>query len=194
MHRIWISGYRSYELNVFKDDDPKVTVIKSVLQQALRQRLDAHDDEFWLISGPQLGVEQWALEVGLALKADYHQLKLSMMLPFTEFGQQWNEANQVKLAQLREQVDFAASISDHPYQSPQQLRNYQRFMLTHTDECLLIYDPDHPGKPKYDYQAAQKYGDQGDYPVQLVDFDELQEAATEWEEREREKKMSDQGY
>lgn len=194
MHRIWLSGYRSYELNVFKDDDPKITVIKTVLKQQLRQRLEASDDEFWLISGPQLGVEQWALEVGLKLKADYPQLKVSMMMPFTEFGQQWNEANQVKLAQLRAKVDFAAATSDHPYQSPQQLRNYQRFMLTHTDECLLVYDPDHPGKPKYDYQAAKKYGDQGDYPLTLVDFDELQEAADEWEEREREKKLSDQVY
>ena len=26
MRRLWITGYRSYELNVFKDDDPKVAV------------------------------------------------------------------------------------------------------------------------------------------------------------------------
>ena len=30
MRRLWITGYRSYELNVFKDDDPKVAVIKAV--------------------------------------------------------------------------------------------------------------------------------------------------------------------
>lgn len=192
MRRLWVSGYRSYELNVFKDDDPKITVIKSVLQNELRQQLEISDDEFWLITGPQLGVEQWTLEVGLAMKADFPQLKVSMMLPFTEFGQQWNENNQLKLNQLRERVDFAASTSNHPYQSPQQLRAYQRFMLTHTDRCLLIYDPEHEGKPKYDYAAVKKFGEQQEYPLRLIDFDELQEAATEWEERERERKLRQQ--
>lgn len=194
MRRLWITGYRSYELNVFKDDDPKVAVIKSVIQQELRQRLAEADDEFWLITGPQLGVEQWALEVGLELQTEFKQLKLSMMLPFTEFGQQWNENNQAKLANLRERVDFAASTSDHPYQSPQQLRAYQHFMLTHTDSCLMVYDPEHAGKPKYDYAAAKKFSAEGQYQVRLLDFDELQEAANEWEEREREKKLSEQGY
>ena len=40
MHRLWITGYRSYELNVFKDDDPKVAVIKEVLSRELKARLE----------------------------------------------------------------------------------------------------------------------------------------------------------
>lgn len=32
MKRAWITGYRSYELNIFKDNDPKVQVIKEVLK------------------------------------------------------------------------------------------------------------------------------------------------------------------
>ena len=98
MRRLWITGYRSYELNVFKDDDPKVAVIKDVLSRELKARLEESDEEFWLITGPQLGTEQWAIEVALKLRDDYPQLKISMMLPFTEFGQQWNENNQAKLA------------------------------------------------------------------------------------------------
>lgn len=27
MQRLWVTGYRSYELNVFGDRDPKITVI-----------------------------------------------------------------------------------------------------------------------------------------------------------------------
>ena len=88
MRRLWITGYRSYELNVFKDDDPKVAVIKDVLSRELKARLEESDEEFWLITGPQLGTEQWAIEVALKLRDDYPQLKISMMLPFTEFGQQ----------------------------------------------------------------------------------------------------------
>jgi uncharacterized phage-like protein YoqJ len=186
MRRLWVTGYRSYELNVFKDDDPKVKVIKDVLSRELRSRLEESDDEFWLITGPQLGVEQWSAEVALDLKATFSQLKVSILMPFTEFGQQWNENNQAKLENLQSRVDFSAIVSDHPYQSPQQLRAFQRFMLTHTDEALLIYDPDHEGKEKYDYQAIQRYAESNEYLYRLIDFDELQEAAIEWQERQAE--------
>lgn len=184
MRRLWITGYRSYELNVFRDNDPKVKVIKDVLSRELKSQLEESDDEFWLITGPQLGIEQWSAEVALELKATFPHLKVSIILPFTEFGQQWNENNQAKLENLQSRVDFSASVSDHPYQSPQQLRAFQRFMLTHTDEALLIYDPDHEGKEKYDYQAIQQFAESNDYPYRLIDFDELQEAAIEWQERQ----------
>lgn len=191
MRRLWITGYRSYELNVFKDDDPKLAVIKDVITRELKMHLEESDEEFWLITGPQLGTEQWALECAIELKKDYPQLKVSMMMPFTEFGQQWNESNQAKLANLSSAVDFSASVSDHPYQSPQQLRAFQHFMLTHTDEALLIYDPDHEGKGKYDYQAIQRFSENHDYPYRLIDFDELQEAAVEWQERQRDAAEND---
>ena len=32
MQRLWVTGYRSYELNVFGDRDPKITVIKYALK------------------------------------------------------------------------------------------------------------------------------------------------------------------
>ena len=64
-------------------------------------------------------------------------------------------------------------------------------MLTYTDEALLLYDPDHEGKEKYDYQAIQKYQADHDYFYRLIDFDELQEAAIEWQEHQREAEEAD---
>lgn len=189
MRRLWVTGYRSYELNVFRDNDPKVKVIKKVLNDHLTNLLEEDNDEFWVITGPQLGVERWAIEVALQLKELFPQLKVAMMLPFTDFAQKWNENNQEKLAAIRDHVDFSAEVTNHPYQSPQQLRTYQRFMLDHTDRQLIIYDSDHEGKPRYDYRAAQ---DKEGYPVTVVDFDELQEAAIEWSEAERERKLDEQ--
>lgn len=194
MRRLWVTGYRSYELNTFKDDDPKVTVIKRVLTNRLKNYLDESQDEFWVITGPQLGTEQWAAECALALQKDYRQLKVAIMLPFAEFANKWNEANQVKLANLREQVNFSREVTAKPYESPEQLRLYQQFMISHTDRLLMVYDPDHPGKPKYGYRLAKSYGERNDYPVDLVDFDELQEAATEWGEEQRERELAKRGY
>ena len=194
MRRLWLTGYRSYELNAFQDDDPKVAVVKRVLTQRLTSLLEEDDDEFWVITGPQLGVEQWGAAVALELKKNFRQLKVAMMLPFADFGQQWNATNRDRLLNLRDRVDFAREVTTKPYESPEQLRLYQRFMLDHTDSMLMVYDPDHPGKPKYDYELAQKYSDQQDYPVDLVDFDELQEAAIEWGEEQRERKLAEQDY
>ncbi len=194
MRRLWLTGYRSYELNAFQDDDPKAAVVKRVLTQRLTSLLEEDDDEFWVITGPQLGVEQWGAAVALELKKNFRQLKVAMMLPFADFGQQWNATNRDRLLNLRDRVDFAREVTTKPYESPEQLRLYQRFMLDHTDSMLMVYDPDHPGKPKYDYELAHKYGDQQDYLVDLVDFDELQEVAMEWGEEQRERKLAEQDY
>lgn len=194
MRRLWITGYRSYELNTFQDDDPKIKVIKRVLKQRLTSLLDEDSDEFWVITGPQLGTEQWAATVAADLRQDYHQLKVALMLPYAEFSSKWNTANQEKLAQLRHRVNFSREVTAKPYESPEQLRLYQQFMLTHTDQLLMVYDPDHPGKPKYDYRAAQRFAEQENYQIYLIDFDELQEAAVEWSEEERERQLMKGDY
>lgn len=192
MRRIWVSGYRAFELAVFSDRDPRRQVVDAVLKERLRQWLNESGEESWVLSGPQLGVEQWALRAALALKSDYHQLRVAMMLPFADFDQRFNEAHQAELALLRDQVDFAAEVSPAPYQSPQQLRNYQRFMFDHTDQLLLVYDPDqeseegNKSKPYWLYRATRDLQRAGrDYPLDLVDMDALQEGAEEWAARQR---------
>lgn len=185
MHRIWVSGYRAYELEVFNDDDPKVTVIKSVIKEQLQARLNQSTDTFWLITGPQSGIERWTLQVGLKLQSDYEQLKIGLMSPYLNVEKRWKPENQAQLAQLRSLVDYSASVSNHDYQSASQLREYQRFMLNHTDEMLLIYDPEmennpeKKSKPFWDYRAAKRYAEDQDYPIMVIDFDQLQEAAEE---------------
>ncbi|OAU85458.1 hypothetical protein PY70_01890, partial [Lacticaseibacillus rhamnosus] len=89
--RLWITGYRAYELNVFGAQDPKLKVLKTSLKNTLTQFLD--EGLNWLITGGQLGVEQWSIEVALTLKPLYPEFKIAMMLPFTDFGSQWNDNN-----------------------------------------------------------------------------------------------------
>ena len=40
MSRLWVTGYRSYEIGTFGDKDPKITVMKYALKQALREQLE----------------------------------------------------------------------------------------------------------------------------------------------------------
>ncbi|MEQ6218436.1 DUF1273 domain-containing protein [Levilactobacillus brevis] len=180
MSRLWLTGYRSYELGVFGSQDPKLLVIKDTLKKLLIGKLENGMD--WLITGGQLGVEQWAAEVGLALKPDYPELKIAMMTPFADFGSSWNENNRGTYTQLASRVDFHQSVSEQPYHGPQQLRNYQEFMLTHTDEAVMVYDLEVEGKPRYDYEAITRFAEQHAYPLTLIDMDWLQESANEYQE------------
>lgn len=183
MQRLWVTGYRSYELNVFGDRDPKITVIKYALKNYLTILLDDGQLD-WIITGANLGVEQWTAEVGLELGEKY-PVRTSIMIPYEEFANRWNDSNKAKFLNLKEKVDFFASTSNTPYQSPLQLRNYQNFMIQHTDRALMIYDSEHPGKPKYDYNLIQKYQETKEYPLDLIDFYDLQDAAEEYQENQQ---------
>lgn len=187
MKRLWTTGYRAYELGVFDEKNPKVAVIKDVLQKQLRYQLDSTSEDFWLITGPQMGVERWSIESALTIKVDYPQLKIALMEPYGDFAARWNENNQARLAAIKAQVDFAGRVSEKKYESPEQLRAYQNFMLHYTDGALLIYDPEHEGKTVWDWRAINRYREQNaDYSMRMIDFDELQEAAEEYSERLRE--------
>lgn len=187
MKRLWTTGYRAYELGVFDEKNPKVAVIKDVLQKQLRYQLDSTSEDFWLITGPQMGVERWSIESALTIKVDYPQLKIALMEPYADFAARWNENNQARLAAIKAQVDFAGRVSEKKYESPEQLRAYQNFMLHYTDGALLIYDPEHESKTVWDWRAINRYREQNaDYSMRMIDFDELQEAAEEYSERLRE--------
>lgn len=185
MDRLWVTGYRSFELNVFNDKDPKITVIKYALKNYLVEKLeDAELD--WVITGANLGVEQWTAELMMELRQEY-DVRFSVMIPYMNFAERWNENNQAKFLNIKEGADFFASTSNSPYTSPAQLKNYQRFMVNHTDRALMIYDPEHPGKPKYDYQLIKNQQKIKDYPLDLIDFYDLEDAANEYEEANRRK-------
>jgi uncharacterized phage-like protein YoqJ len=182
MQRLWVTGYRNFELNTFGDKDPKIKIIKLALKDRLitlikNSRLD------WLITGANLGVDQWACEVALELREEY-PLQISIIVPYEKFSSRWNKAHQQKFIELQNKVDFFASTSNRPYQSPVQLRNYQNFMLMHTDESLMIYDPDYPGKPKFDYELIKQYQENKDYSLELINFYDLQEVAEEYQSKQ----------
>ena len=70
MKRLWVTGYRSYELGVFSDKDPKLTIIKYALSNYLKSLLEEGKID-WVISGANLGTEQWGLETAISLQNDY---------------------------------------------------------------------------------------------------------------------------
>lgn len=173
---LWVTGYRSYELGIFKDNDPKAKVIQDFFEQRLTNYAD--DGTEWIITGAQMGVEQIVGKAVQELKKKDYNIKHAVMLPFAEFGKQWNENNQLLLNVFLRNADYVNNVSNMSYHSPMQLKTWQNFMLRHTDGSLIFYDPDSGGKPKYDYEAMQAYQEKGnDYQVELIDFDSMQDFA-----------------
>ncbi|MFL1695527.1 DUF1273 domain-containing protein [Weissella kandleri] len=181
MERIWITGFRSFELGIFGAKDPKVTVLKFALKKQLTTAIE--EGVTWLITGGQLGIEQYALEVGNQLRTEYPEFKTALMTPFQDFGQNWNENNRALLGTLQASVDFTQAVSQKPYQDPGQFKNYQNFMLQHTERAIVVYDQQvEASKVKFTVQAIQNYQKHTDYGLTLIDFDRLQEYSDEYAE------------
>ena len=78
MTSLLVTGYKSFELGIFKDKDPKVTIIKKAIKRDFKRFLD--DGVDWMIFTGNLGFEFWALEVAKELQQDY-SLKLATLFP-----------------------------------------------------------------------------------------------------------------
>ncbi|WP_313467029.1 DUF1273 domain-containing protein [Carnobacterium sp.] len=172
-----VSGYRSFELGIFKEDDPKIAVIKKCLKEEIRLYIE--EGVKWILTTGQFGVEQWTMEVVDELKQEYPDIKQGLIFPFLEFGSNWNEQNQGKLAKLKTLADFVESVSHQPYKDPSQLKNHQSFLLEHTQAALLVYDTESEGKTKWLYKAILAKQESSDYECRLIDFDQLQNTAME---------------
>ncbi|KRO00551.1 DUF1273 domain-containing protein [Companilactobacillus kimchiensis] len=173
---LWVTGYRSYELGIFKDDDPKVKVIQGFFEQRIINY--AEDGTEWILTGAQMGVEQIIGKAVQEVKKKGYNIKHAVMLPFDEFGNKWNENNQRLLNVFLRNADYVNKTSNMSYHNARQLQDWQNFMLKHTDGALIFYDPDNGGKPKYDYEAMKSYQDRGnDYQLELIDFDSMQDFA-----------------
>lgn len=171
MSAILISGYRSYELQIYRKNDPKLFFLKQLLTDKIKHKVE-EGAEWFIISG-QLGVELWCGEIVNDLKSEYPEIKLAVMPPYAQMTNQWNELNQDLYSRVVAQADFIQPTSQKTYESPSQLQNNQMFLIQNTDNCLLVMDREYPGKTEYLYDLILKYQELEEYPLEVVDFEEL---------------------
>ena len=75
---VYVTGYKSFELNIFKDDAPEVSYLKKFIAHKLEQLLDEGLE--WVLIQGQMGIELWTAEVVIELKESYPELKLGILL------------------------------------------------------------------------------------------------------------------
>lgn len=169
---IYVSGYRSFEIGVFQEKDPKIEIIKNVLKKELLAYLDAGLE--WVLVSGNLGVELWTAETIGELKNDYPDLKLGLIFPFKDFGSNWNEKNQLALEKIKSLADYVNSVSHQVYKTPAQLKAHTTFLLEHTGGSLLVYDKEYEGKTSFFLRDAEAFSERFSYDIRLITMDDLQ--------------------
>jgi len=177
---LFVSGYRSYELGIFSNEDDKLFFIKEHLKKRLKDYIESGVE--WIIISGQLGIELWCGEVVFELKEDYPTVKLGVLLPHLGFGDNWNELNQQLFQTVLGKADYVNHTSNQEYKHPGQLKGNQQFIMDHTGGALLVYDEEGGGKPGYLYNQIIKYQENSTYELEVINFDELQDFVTEYEE------------
>ncbi|HZG70505.1 MAG TPA: DUF1273 domain-containing protein [Chondromyces sp.] len=170
---VWaVTGYKPFELGIFKLNDPAVSYIKKAIEKELRALLD-EGLEWVLISG-QPGVELWAAETVFLLQEEFPHLQLAVITPFLEQEARWKEEQREYYEMVVSQADFVDSVSKEAYTSPQQFRNKNVFFLKNTDGLLVLYDEETPGNVKYMYELAKAYQEKFPYDIRQLGFYDLQ--------------------
>lgn len=168
---MYITGYKSYELQIFNDNRPEVTYLKKLITQKLIQYIEEGLE--WVLIQGQLGIELWAAECVIALKQTYPEIKLGVITPFLEHTSKWNENNQMKYQRIVAESDYVNSVFQQPYQGPFQFQQADQFMLDHTDITVLIYDDIQPASSQFFKQKLVDFVEKTNYTCDIVTFDEI---------------------
>jgi uncharacterized phage-like protein YoqJ len=176
-----ISGYKPFELGIFKKDHPSVLFIKAAIRKALVLKLE--DGLEWVLISGQLGVELWSAEVVFDLQIDYPELKLAVITPFLNQESSWNDTNKEWYEFILLRADFVESVTKKGYENPWQFRLKNQFFIEKSNELLILYDQEKEGSPRYLYEMALQYQSNHTYPIQLITFYDLQMIVEEEELR-----------
>ncbi|MGM0873936.1 MAG: DUF1273 domain-containing protein [Bacillota bacterium] len=172
MKVLTISGYKSFELGIFKNDDQAVHYIKKAIEKSLVVLVEEGLE--WVIISGQMGVELWAAEVIFDLQMQYSELKLAILTPFLNQESKWNEANKEYYEFILSQADFVDSITKREYESPMQFRQKNEFLVNKSDGLLLVYDEEKQGSPKFLLETARKREESSSYCIGIINFSDLQ--------------------
>jgi len=168
-----VTGYKNFELGIFKNDSKEANYIKRALQKQLKAFIEEGLE--WVIITGQLGVELWAAEAVLALKKEFHHVKLAVMTPFLQQESNWNDQNKQYYQSILADADFVESLSKQPYISPMQFKNRDQFLLRKCDGMLILYDEEREGSPQYMWREAKKYQETHPFELIQLNFYDLQQ-------------------
>lgn len=184
-----VSGYKNYELGIFKENHPGIEIIKIALKRQLRQLIEEGLE--WIFISGNLGVELWCAEVVYELKIEFPQLKLAVVTPFLNQEERWKEETQMYYKSIVSKADYVKSTSSKPYTAPWQFARRDEVVMNKCDGLLLVYDDEKDGSPKFLKYKALKYTENNSFELFFINSYDLQSIAEEKALEEREKQNNE---
>jgi len=179
-----VTGYKPFELGIFDQKHLGIGFIKKAIENQLL--LLVEEGLEWVIISGQLGVELWAAEVVLEMQELYPDLKLAVITPFLDQQEKWNETNKEIYEFILSQADYTNSITNKKYESPEQFKLKNKFLINKSDALLIVYDDEKDGSPKYIYEEAKKESMKSTYQIITINSYDLQVVVEEEQAKYRE--------
>lgn len=177
MKTLYITGYKPYEIGIFKNNQPEVRYIKLFLQDKIKSYIEEGLE--WVIVQGNLGTELWAAEIAIRLKKQY-DIKLGIITPFLNHTEKWNEENQLYYQQIASKADYINSVFQDSYKGGYMFSQANQFILDNTEGTLLFYDEEHEASPKFFKRTLIDFMSENQYTMDSISFFDLSEFIDEY--------------
>lgn len=152
--RVSFTGYRPQKMPwAFDESDPLCIDFKKRLRDTIEMLILQEYTHF--ISGGAMGMDIWAAEAVLELKATYPGVKLEMVSPFDDQAAKWSAEYRARHDRLFAQADIVTATGHAYTKGCMFTRN--RYLVNNADLLLAAYDGQ-PGGTAMTIDYARKIG------------------------------------
>ncbi|MCM3342030.1 SLOG family protein [Paenibacillus sp. MER TA 81-3] len=178
MKNLLITGYRAHELGIYGNKHKGIPYIRKAIAARLIPLVEEGLE--WVITPGQYGVDLWACEAAISLKAQYPHLKCSIITAYSQPEEQWSDEKKTYFEQILQGVDYYRAVSNGPYIGKWQFVARDELLFRKTDGILLVYDEDAgDASPKFVKERALKKQAQDGYIYLNIGSEEIQAIADE---------------
>lgn len=132
------TGHRPQNLPFrFNENDERCIALKQKLRDCIVQLIEQEGVRHF-ISGMAIGIDMYAAEIVLALKAEYSFITLEAAIPCETQAAKWSEPLRDRYYKIAELCDYETMLQSQYTSDCMQKRN--RYMVDHTDILLAVWD------------------------------------------------------
>lgn len=136
MYKVSFTGYRPEKLPFFSEDDPMCVDLKNRLAKEIKKLIKDGAEEFF--TGMARGVDTWAAEAVLELKAEFPNIKLTAVIPCPEQANSWSEEEKERYRNILDACDKTLVVSPCFSRGCMQKRN--RELVDMCDILIAVFD------------------------------------------------------
>ncbi len=140
------TGHRPQSLPFrFNETDPRCIALKEQLKIEIEKQITENQVSHF-ISGMALGVDTFAAEIVLVLKAIYPHITLEAAIPCEEQAVKWKEEDRERYFSLIEQCDKETLVSTH--YTPDCMHKRNHYMIDASDVVIAVWNGSASGTGK----------------------------------------------